>query len=1050
MSRFFIHRPIVSMVIAIVMVLLGIVAMLDLPIAQFPNIAPPEINISTTYVGADAVTVMESVATPIEQSISGVENMIYMYSTNANNGQMTLRVDFEAGTDPNTDQILTQMRYAQSEAQLPLDVRSFGVTIEQASSSPLALFSVFSPEGTYDALFLSNYVTINALDPMSRVKGIGQVQVFGAGEYAMRLWVDPDTLAKLQITIPEIVDAIQAQNTVNPAGQLGAEPVPSGQQFTYTVRAQGRLKSVEEFENIIVRATPDGSFVRVKDVARVDLGAQTYNLIGRFNGKPAAILAVYQQPGSNAIATMNAAAALMDDLKTRFPDDLDYEVSLDTTLAVRAGVEEIVITLFQALALVILVVFIFLQGFRATLIPLLAVPVSLIGTFMIFPMLGFSINTLSLFGLVLAIGIVVDDAIVVVEAVERNIEDGMSSTEAALKAMEVVTSPIVATTLILVAVFLPTAFIPGITGSLYQQFAVTIAVSVVISSINALTLSPALSALLLRPRTEMRGPLGRFFGAFNRAFERVTERYVGLTHFFIRRLLVAVGVLVGVVVLIVAVAGQIPAGFLPEEDQGYILLNAQLPAGASLERTDEYCKEVEKLLAETDGVAGYNTIVGFSMISNVQSTYLGFFFITLEPWDERDPKGLTASVMMQKINEKLEKLPGAIAFSFPPPAIPGVGSSGGITFMLEDRQGQGIEYLAEQTEKFMKAAHARPELGMVRTTFQPNVPQIYADVNREKTMKQGVSLSSVYQTLQAYNGGLFINYFNLFGRVWQVYIEAEGAFRTDSEKLGQFYVRNDTGQMVPLSTLVETERIYGPEFTLRFNQYGAAQIMVGPAPGYSGGEAMAALEETFEQTMPEGMGYDYMGMAFQAKAASEGISPMVIFAFSLLMVFLILAAQYESWALPMSVLLTTPVAVLGAFVAVWARSYENDLYFQVGLVMLIGLSAKNAILIVEYARSRLAEGESIVQAALDAARIRLRPILMTAFAFVLGVMPLVIATGSGSVSRRVLGTAVMGGMLASTCIAIFLVPATFALVEKLTHRGESGEEVAAAGPGDSA
>ena len=1036
MSRFFIHRPIVSMVIAIVMVILGVVAMLDLPISQFPNIAPPEINISTTYVGADAVTVMESVATPIEQSISGVEDMIYMYSTNANNGQMTLRVDFEAGTDPNTDQILTQMRYAQSEAQLPLDVRSFGVTVEQASSSPLALFSVYSPEETYDALFLANYVTINAVDPMSRVNGIGQVQVYGAGEYAMRLWVNPDTLAKLQITVPEIVDAIKSQNTVNPAGQLGAEPIPAGQQFTYTVRAQGRLTSVEEFENIVVRATPDGSFVRVKDVARVDLGAQTYNLIGRLDGKPAAILAIYQQPGSNAIATMNAAEALMDDLKTRFPDDLDYAVSLDTTLAVRAGVEEIVITLLEALALVILVVFIFLQGFRATLIPLLAVPVSLIGTFMLFPALGFSINTLSLFGLVLAIGIVVDDAIVVVEAVELNIENGMSSTDAALRAMEQVTSPIVATTLILVAVFLPTAFIPGITGSLYQQFAVTIAVSVVISSINALTLSPALSALLLRPRTPMRGPLGRFFGAFNNFFDRATNHYVGATHFFIRKLLVALGVLAAVVVLIVVVAGRLPASFLPEEDQGYILLNAQLPAGASLERTDEYCREIEKILSETDGVQAYNTIVGFSLISNVQSTYLGFFFIALEPWDVRDPKGLTADVMIKRLNERINEVPGAVAFSFPPPAIPGIGSSGGITFMLEDRSGMGIEFLAEQTEKFMKAAKQRPEIGMVRTTFQPDVPQIYANVDREKTMKQGVDLSSVYQTLQAYNGGLFVNYFNLYGRVWQVYVEAEGPFRTDEEKLGQFYVRNNQGQMVPLSTLVSTERIYGPEFTLRFNQYGAAQMMVGPAPGYSGGQAMAALEETFDQTMPEGMGYDYMGMSYQVKAAAEGISPMVIFAFSLLLVFLILAAQYESWSLPMAVLLTTPVAVLGAFAAVWARSYDNDLYFQIGLVMLIGLSAKNAILIVEYARSRLAEGESIVQAALDAARIRLRPILMTAFAFVLGVVPLVIATGSGAVSRRILGTAVMGGMLASTCIAIFLVPATFALVEKLTHRGE--------------
>ena len=1035
MSRFFIHRPIVSMVIAIVMVILGLVAMTDLPISQFPNITPPQVSVGTTYVGADAITVMESVATPIEQSISGVEDMIYMYSTNANNGMMNLYVNFEPGTDPNTDQILTQMRYTQSEAQLPADVRNFGVTVEQASSSPLALFSIYSPNETYDALFLSNYAYINALDPMSRVNGIGQVQIFGAGEYAMRLWVDPDTLAKLQITVPEIVEAIKTQNNVNPAGQLGAEPIPAGQQFTYTVRAQGRLKSVEEFENIVVRATPDGSLVRVKDVARVDLGAQTYNLIGRYNGKPAALVAIYQQPGSNAIGTMNAATALMEQLKTQFPDDLDYTISLDTTQAVREGVKEIVITLFEALALVILVVFIFLQGFRATLIPLLAVPVSLIGTFMLFPMLGFSINTLSLFGLVLAIGIVVDDAIVVVEAVELNIENGMAPQDAALKAMEQVTSPIVATTLILVAVFLPTAFIPGITGSLYQQFAVTIAVSVVLSSINALTLSPALAGLLLRPRREMRGPMGRFFGAFNRTFERITNRYVESSHFLIRKTVISLGILAGVVVLIVVVAGRIPAGFLPQEDQGYFFMNIQLPDAASLERTDEICEEIEGLLAKTPGVESYNTIVGYSLISKVQATYYGLFFVSLEPWGVRDSKGLTAEALMHQINGHLQQYPGAEAFAFPPPAIPGIGSSGGITFMLEDRMGRGVPFLAEQTKAFMKVASERPEIGRIVTTFQPNVPQISAEVDRDKALKQGVDLGSIYQTMQAYNGGLFINYFNRFGRVWQVYIEAEGKFRTNPESLGQFYVRNQNGGMVPLSTMVSTERIYGPEFTMHFNQYSAAQLMVGPAPGYSGGEAMAALEEAFEASMPSGMGYDYMGMSYQAKVASEGISPMVIFAFSLLMVFLILAAQYESWSLPFSVLLTTPVAVLGAFVGVWSRSFENDLYFQIGLVMLIGLSAKNAILIVEFGRAKIAEGEGIVDAALDAARLRLRPILMTAFAFVLGVVPLVIASGSGAVSRQVLGTAVMGGMLASTCIAIFIVPATFAMIERLSHRG---------------
>jgi len=1045
MSRFFIHRPIVSMVIAILMVILGIVAALDLPIAQFPDIAPPEINLSTTYVGADALTVEESVATPIEQQVSGVEDMIYMYSTNANNGQMTLRVSFEVGTVASTDQILTQMRYSQAEAQLPVDVRNFGMTVKQSTTSPLALFSIYSPNQSLDSLFLSNYAYINVNDPMTQIPGIGQVQIFGSGEYAMRMWVRPDTLATLEITVPEIIDAIQAQNTVNPVGKIGGEPIPSGQDFTYTVRAQGRLRTPEEFEQIVVRARPDGSVIRIKDVARVELGAQTYNMQGRLNGKPAAIVAIYQQPGSNAIATMDEAVALMERLKKRFPPGLDYVVSLDTTEAVREGMKEIVITLVEAIVLVLLVVFLFLQSLRAMLIPLIAVPVSLVGTFMIFPLLGFSINTLSLFGLVLAIGLVVDDAIVVVEAVEVGIEKGLSSKDAALRAMEQVTSPIVATTLILIAVFLPTAFIPGITGRLYQQFAVTIAVSVLFSSVNALTLSPALAGLLLRPRAESSGPLARFFGAFNRTFERATDRYVGISHLFVRKGALSLALLGVTVGLIGFMGSRLPAGFLPEEDQGYLFVNAQLPDAASLERTGEACTEIEAILSEIPGIAGYNTILGFSLLSNVQTTYNGFFFVTLEPWGERDPKGLTARVITKMINEKLAPFPNAIAFPFPPPAIPGIGSSGGITFMLEDRSGQDVAYLAEQTRTFMEAARKRPEFARISTTFLPAVPQLFVDVDREKALVQGVPLKNIYQTLQAYMGGIMVNYFNRFGRVWQVYVQAEGDYRDDIEKLGQFYVLNAEQETVPLSALVRNEMIYGPEFTIRFNQHRAAQIMAIPREGVSGGQAMALLEEIFAETMPNTMGYNYMGMAYQAKEAAEGVSPMLIFGFSLLVVFLILAAQYESWSLPWSVLLTTPIAVMGAFALITFRGFINDVYTQIGLVMLIGLAAKNAILIVEFARVRLSEGETIADAALDAARQRLRPILMTAVAFLLGVTPLVIASGSGAAARQILGTTVMGGMLAATFLSIFLVPATFALVERLSHRGE--EPAAPTDPG---
>ena len=1033
------------MVIAIVMVILGAVAVLDLPISQFPNIAPPQISVSTTYVGADAVTVQDSVSTPIEQSVSGVEGMDYMYSTNANNGMMTLQVIFDVETDPNTDQILTQMRYSESEAMLPMDVRNFGVTIRQASTSPMALFSLYSPNDSYDALFLSNYAYINIFDAMSQTEGIGQVNIYGAGQYAMRMWVDPNKLASMGITIPEVVDSIQTQNSVNPAGQVGAEPVPQGQQFTYSVRAQGRLKTIEDFENIIVRATSDGAIVRVKDVARVELGAQTYNLMGRFNSKPSAIVAVYQQPGSNALATMESAEALMEELSKDFPEGLEYVVSLDTTEAVREGVREIIITLFEALALVILVVFIFLQNFRATLIPLLAVPVSLVGTFMLFPMLDFSVNTLSLFGLVLAIGIVVDDAIVVVEAVEHKMEGGLSSKDAAVQAMKEVTSPIIATTLILIAVFVPTAFIPGISGRLYQQFAITIAVSVLFSSINALTLSPALAGLLLRPKKESHGPLARFFALFNRGFDRATGGYVVVCRQLIRKAGFSVVALVGVVVAVVFLGGRLPSSFLPNEDQGFVFLNVQLPAASSLQRTDEVCRQIEEILKDTPGVQSYNTVVGFSLLSGVQTTYNGFFFVTLKPWGVRDDVGLTADVISQDLNMKLAAFPAAMAFVFPPPAIPGVGNAGGITFMLEDRESRGVPFLAEQTKKFIEASEARPELGRVSTTAQFDVPQIFAEVNREMVMKQGVELGNVYQIMQAYMGGLFINYFNRFGRVWQVYVEAEGSYRKEVENLGRFYVRNSEGGMVPLSAIVDSKRVYGPEFTMRFNQHSTAQLMAIPAPGYSGGQAMAALEETFQESMPNGMGYDYMGMAYQAQKAAQGVSPSVIFAFSLLMVFLILAAQYESWSLPFSVLLTTPVAVLGAFLALWARSFSNDLYTQIGLVMLIGLSAKNAILIVEFARGKLAEGMSIEEAALAGARLRLRPILMTAFAFILGVIPLVVATGSGAISRQVLGTVVMGGMLAATCISIFIVPSTFSMVERAAHRfGSKGKETTSA------
>jgi hydrophobic/amphiphilic exporter-1 (mainly G- bacteria), HAE1 family len=1025
------------MVISILMVVVGVIAMLGLPVAQFPSIVPPEIQVQTTFLGADAVTVEQSVATPLEQQINGVDNMLYMYSINANNGQMTLRVAFDVATDPNIDQVLTQMRQQQAQTQLPQSVRTYGITNPKSLSSPLMLITLYSPKGTYDATFLANYAYININDPLARSAGIGQVQVFGAGQYAMRLWLKPDKLAKLQITAPEIWNALSSQNKVNPVGQVGAEPVPKGQEFTYTLRTQGRLVTEEEFGDIVVRAKPDGSIVRVKDVARIELGAQMYNIIGRMNGAPAAILAVYQLPGSNAIEAAKAVKKLMEDMKRRFPQDLDYRVSLDTTLAVTEGINEIVHTLFEAVLLVIFVVFIFLQGWRATLIPLIAVPVSLIGTFAVFPLLGFSINTLSLFGLVLAIGLVVDDAIVVVEAVEKHIEEGMSPKDATLKAMEEVSGPVVAIALILAAVFVPTAFIPGITGRLYQQFAVTIAISMLISAFNALSLSPALAALLLRPRKESTGIFGKFFGAFNRWFSRVTNGYVGISGVLIKKSGRSLVFLAVVLLAAVLFGVKLPGGFLPEEDQGYFYLDVQLPEASSLQRLDATCKKIEDILRKTPGVDVFNTIVGYSILSQVNTTYNGYFSVTLKPWHERKKPEERYTAIMARLNRELAQLPSAQAFAFSPPAIPGIGTSGGITFMLEDRAGKGIDFLAENTTKFLQEARKRPEFASVTTSFYPSVPQMYANVDRDKAIKQGVNLSDLYQSLQSFMGGPFVNYFNRFGRQWQVYILADGEYRAQAESMGQFYVRNKYDQMVPLSSLVTLKRATGPEFTLRYNEYRASQINVIQAPGYSSGQAMAALEQVFKGSMPSEMGFDYMGMSYQQKVAAEGIPPMVIFGLSLLFVFLILAAQYESWSLPFSVLLGTPIAVFGAFLGIWLRSMENNVYAQIGLVMLIGLSAKNAILIVEFAKAKFEEGMPIAEAALAGARLRLRPILMTAFAFILGTVPLAIASGSGAASRQILGTVVIGGMLTATLIAVFLIPVTFYVVEKLAHKKES-------------
>jgi HAE1 family hydrophobic/amphiphilic exporter-1 len=1045
MSKFFINRPIVAMVISILTVIVGVVTMSSLPVAQFPNIVPPEIQLQATFVGADAKTLEQSVATPIEQQINGVDNMNYMYSLNATgNSQTTIVVDFDVKTDPNTDLILTQSRQLLANGQLPPDVNSFGVTVKKSPTAPLMLVSLFSPRGTRDAQFMANYAYISLNDPIARLYGVGQTTVFGSGQYAMRLWVKPDQLSKLGITVTDIANAVQAQNTVNPAGQVGGAPSPTNQQFTYSVLAQGRLTSPEEFGDVIVRETPDGGIVRVKDVARIELGANDYSIVSRLNGKNAAIVAVYQLPGSNAVQTAAGVRKLMSEMKQRLPDDMDYAISLDQTSAVTEGMREIVITLLIAVVLVILVVYLFLQDWRATLIPLLAVPVSLVGTFVFFPLFGFSINTLSMFGLVLAIGLVVDDAIVVVEGVQRHIEEGLAPKDAARKAMEELSGPVIGIALVLSSVFVPTAFIPGITGRLYQQFAVTIAISVVLSAFNALTLSPALAGLLLRPKKESRGLLQRFFDWFNGIFERTTHGYVRLSGVLIRKSALAL-----VALAVFGAAGlffgsRVPSSFLPDEDQGYVFVNMQLPNSASLDRTSAASRQVEQILADTPGVQYTTSVVGFSLLSFVRTTYNAFYFVTLKPWGERTTRADQYQEIKARLNQQLSALPQGTVFSFSPPAIPGVGTSGGFTFVLEDRAGRDVQFLASNLDKFLAAARKRPEIGGISTTFLPSVPQKFVNVDREKVLKQGVPISDVYKTIQAFMGGLFINYFNDFGRTWQVYIESEAPYRSNLENVGQFYVRNSSGEMAPLAALTKFESRDGPEFTMRYNEYRSAQINGSAAPGYSSDQATAALEDVFKQTMPGEMGFDYMGMSYQEQKARQGVSPSVIFGFSLLFVFLILAALYESWSLPLSVLLSTPIAVFGAFGVLWLRrvalaaflpaymvQLENDVYSQIGLVMLIGLAAKNAILIVEFAKEKYEHGMRLVDAALEGARLRLRPILMTSFAFILGCVPLWTASGAGSVARQIMGTTVIGGMLAASVLGIFFIPACFYLVEKV-------------------
>ncbi len=1033
MAEFFIRRPIVAMVISIVTCIVGLISLSRLPISEYPNVSPTLIQVTSTYRGAAAEAVMESVATPIESKVNGVDKLLYMQSYNANDGKMTLNVTFDVGTDVDIMQVNTQNRVGQAEAQLPDAVKREGVITNRSSPDILLAIGLSSPKGTYDGVFLGNYADINLVDQIKRVRGVGDVKNFTAQDYSMRIWLKPDKLASLGVTPTDISNAIKEQNAQSPAGRIGAEPAPAEQESQFNVRALGLLKDPKEFEEIIVRSSADGQQVKIKDVARVELGAQTYDLRARLDNAPAGALGVYLAPGANALETADNVKTILEEAKLRFPPDMEYSITLDSTLPIKASMEAIVHTLFEAIILVLIVVFIFLQSFRATIIPMLTVPVSLLGVFIAFPMLGFSVNTLTMFGLVLAIGIVVDDAIVVVEAVQHHIEHGLSPVDATRKAMKEVSGPVVAIALILCAVFVPVAFMGGVTGRLYQQFAITIAVSVIFSAINALTLSPALSALLLRKPTPGRGPVAWFFKKFNAFFDWIIERYGKIVGGLTRKATFSMLLLVIVCGGIWGLGKIVPGGFIPDEDKGYMFVAIELPEGASLQRSDEVLKQVEQIVNNTHGVRSALALSGMNILNNLNVPNAALMFIGLEDWEERSTPELHAKAIAAEWNKKFATIPGARIFAFGPPALPGYGNVSGFTMQLQDRSGGSTDQLAAMVTQVQAAAAKRPEIGRVSTTFNPATPQVKVELDREKARTLGVPVDSVFQTLQAYLSGLYVNDFVKFGRVYKVFLQAEPEFTNAPDDIGKFWVRNNDGGMVPLSTLVNVSKTSGPNFATRFNLYLSAEMMGAPAPGYSSAQALKAMEEVMA-TMPSNVGYEWSGLTLQEKK-SEGQAGL-IFGMAIIFVFLLLAAQYESWSLPFAVLLSVPTVILGTMVGLLLRNFEMNVYAQVGLIMLIGLAAKNAILIVEFAKMKRDEGMPTLQAALEGAKLRLRPILMTSFAFILGCVPLMLATGSGAASRSTMGTGVVFGMTISTIIGLFLIPVCYVFVQKFADRKE--------------
>ncbi len=1036
MSAFFIKHPVIATVIAVVTTLLGIVCLANLPVAQYPEITPRTIQLMATFPGADAKAVADSVGTPLEREVSGVQGMDYMTSVSSNNGVYSLQVVFNPETDPDLDQVFTNMRYGQASSQVPTEVLNSGVTIRQQPGLPLMIYALYSPDGSYNAVDLANYAQVKMVDELKRVPGVGEVMVYGAGRYAIRVWLDTALMAHYNISVNEVRAAIAAQNTTNPGGKIGADPVPDGQEKTIAIRTQGRLSEPSEFENIVVRQIGD-EIVYLKDIAKLELGSENYTAAGRLNGKTSAAVMIFQSPGSNAINTVDRLEKVLAKQRSIMPQGISSEIALDTTTSVRYSIEEIKQTFLEAVILVALVVYVFLQNFRATIIPLIAVPVSLLSTFCVFPLLGFSLNTISLLGMVLAIGLVVDDAIVVVEAVQHHIDKGLNPRMASFAAMQEVSGPVIAIALVLTAVFLPSLMLEGISGTLFKQFAITIAVSMLISAFNALTLSPALCALLLKPAKAKRSGIARvinvfihpFLRLFNKCYDVTANIYTRICSILCRKLIISIPLLLLFWVGIKPMADRVPGAFLPDEDQGFLLAALIMKPDTSLQVAYEANKKFEQVLSDPT-VKNMTNVVGINILNSVQTPGACIAFIQLKDWSERTD---TAAEVAQRLSARAAAagLDG-LSQVMVPPAIPGVGTANGVSMVLNDLEGQGVQFLYEQVQKFQQVARQRKEVLVCIDMMMPDTPQKMLKLDKEKCKTMQVDIAGANAVLAAYNGSSFVNFFNAFGQQWQVYMQAQGADRTDLDKLDGFFVTNALGDRVPLSALVDVEDISDTEFVMHHNIYNSAKLMIMPKPGYSTQQLMDAMEDVYKETMdPAKIGMDYQDMSFQENKVRKSVGLGTIFTMSSVFAFLILVALYEKWTLPISVFLTVPIAVLGAYAGLYFMGLELNLYAQVGLVMLVGLAAKNAILIVEFANLEMERGKELMEATLTAARLRLRPILMTSFAFILGCVPLMISDGSGALARNAIGTVVVVGMGVVTLVGIFLIPCSYVFIMKL-------------------